>query len=177
MKPPLGGFFILVTLLNNYFMNIRPIQKTDNAFLATMIRNVFIEHNAPKEGTVYSDTSTDKLFELFQEPKSVLWVAEIDKQVVGCCGIYPTKELPLGCVELVKFYLDKTFRGNNIGWALLEKSMNSAKEFGFKSVYIESLPHFDKAVKMYEQNGFVFLNSPLGVSGHSSCNVWMLRQF
>lgn len=90
---------------------IRKNLRTDNPELARMIRNVFHEHEAPQCGTVYSDPTTDDLFSLFHEPKSVLWVAEIDQKAVGCCGIYPTKALPEGCAELVKFYLAKEARG------------------------------------------------------------------
>ncbi|MBL7917824.1 MAG: GNAT family N-acetyltransferase, partial [Bacteroidia bacterium] len=38
---------------------IRQIKEEDNESLAKMIRYVFIEHNAPTKGTVYSDPTTD----------------------------------------------------------------------------------------------------------------------
>ncbi len=42
-------------------MEIRKIQESDNKCLALLIRNVFEEYNAPREGTVYSDPTTDNL--------------------------------------------------------------------------------------------------------------------
>ena len=75
--------------------------------------------------------TTDALFELFQTPKAELWTAELDGEIVGCCGIYPTKNLPKGCVELVKFYLAKAARGKGIGKLLMEKSLEVAKEYGY----------------------------------------------
>ncbi len=86
-------------------MLIRKILKEDNPVVAKMIRQVFIEHNAPQQGTVYSDPTTDHLFTLFQKEKSVLWVVEVDDDIVGCCGVYPTDGLPENCVKLVKFYI------------------------------------------------------------------------
>ena len=83
---------------------IRPLQKSDNRVLASMIRQVFIEHEAPQQGTVFSDPTTDHLFELFQEENSILWVLEIEGKALGCCGLFPTQGLPEKCVELVKFY-------------------------------------------------------------------------
>lgn len=157
-------------------MSLRKVEKKDNAALAKMIRAVFEEHNAPKEGTVYSDPTTDHLYELFETPKSVLWIAEINGEVLGCCGIYPTKGLPENCVELVKFYLPKETRGKGIGKELMEHSITSAKEFGYTQLYLESLPHYSKAVNIYEKQGFVRLNQPLGDSGHGSCNIWMLKE-
>lgn len=153
----------------------RQVEPNDNLALAQMIRQVFIEHDAPKEGTVYSDPTTDDLFSLFRQANSALWVLELDDKVMGCCGIYPTAGLPEGCVELVKFYLSSDARGSGWGRGLMENCMNSARYFGYKQVYIETLPIFDKAIKMYEKEGFVRLNKALGNSGHTTCNVWMLK--
>lgn len=157
-------------------MQIRQIKKEDNLSLATMIREVFHEHDAPQQGTVYSDPTTDNLYDLFQTEKSMLWVAEIDNEVVGCCGIYPTIGLQKNCVELVKFYLSAKSRGKGIGKTLMEKSIESAREFGYSELYLESLPIYSKAVSIYEKQGFVKLDKPLGDSGHTTCDIWMLKQ-
>lgn len=159
-------------------MNIIPriVSAEDNVSLANMIRKVFIEHGAPQKGTVYSDPTTDHLFELFQAPKSELWVAETDGEIVGCCGIYPTEGLPENCVELVKFYLAHKARGKGIGRALMQQCVDRAKVLGFTHMYIESLPDFAKAVSIYEKQGFVRLKHPMGNSGHSGCNIWMVKE-
>ncbi len=154
---------------------IRPINPEDNTELAKVIRQVFIEHGAPQHGTVFSDPTTDDLYNLFREERSVLWVALIDDQIMGCCGVYPTPGLGDDTVELVKFYLDADARGHGIGKKLLEYSMRSAVELGFKRMYIESLPHYAKAVSIYEQLGFTHLDHPMGESGHTTCNIWMIR--
>lgn len=156
-------------------INIRNVQQTDNPILAKIIRAIFIEHDAPTEGTVFVDPTTDTLFELFQTQDAELWTAELNDEIVGCCGIFPTENLPKGCVELVKFYLTKSARGLGIGRQLMEKSITVAKDFGFTEMYIESLPHYAKAVKMYEQYGFKHLTEPLGNSGHTGCNIWMIK--
>lgn len=154
---------------------IRKIEEKDNESLAKMIREVFIEHKAPTEGTVFSDPTTDNLFELFKHPKSVLWVAEVNNQAMGCCGIYPTDGLEKNCVELVKYYISSEVRGKGIGKLLMEKCIEAAKENNFTQMYIESLPAFDKAISIYEKSGFKKLKKPLGNSGHSGCIIWMLK--
>ena len=156
-------------------MKIRQVKESDNPHLAKMIRKVFEEHNAPKNGTVYSDPTTDYLYESFQIEKSVLWVAENNNIILGCCGVYPTNGLPKQCAELVKFYLPKESRGKGIGKILMERSIDWAEKFGYTELYIESLPQFSKAVNMYEKQGFIQLKNPLGASGHTSCNIWMLK--
>lgn len=155
---------------------IRKVEEKDNSSLANMIRGVFVEHNAPHEGTVYSDPTTDNLFELFKTAKSVLWVAESDNVAVGCCGIYPSPGLKENCAELVKFYLAKEARGKGIGAQLMQRSIDSAKDFKYSRLYLESLPHFAKAVRIYEKQGFVKLSQPLGKSIHTTCNIWMLKE-
>jgi len=157
-------------------MKIRQVQESDNLGLAKMIRNVFEEYDAPKKGTVYSDTTTDALFELFQNKKSILYVAENSENILGCCGIFPTPGLPDHCAELVKFYLPKELRNKGIGKILLERCIAAAKQLGYSQLYIESLPHFSKAISMYEKQGFISLKNPLGESGHTSCNIWMLKE-
>jgi putative acetyltransferase len=154
---------------------IRAIEKGDNTLLAELIRNVFHEFGMPKTGTVYSDPKTDKLFELFQTPGSCYWVAEKMGIVLGGCGIYPTERLPEGCVELVKFYLLPDFRGKGIGRELLEKCIVSAKEMGYKQIYLESFPELGRALYMYQKAGFRQIEGPLGYSGHFACTLWMLR--
>lgn len=155
---------------------IRRVKPEDNAILATLIREVFHEYNAPRQGTVYSDPTTDHLYDLFRAEKSCLWVAESDQEIVGCCGIYPTKGLPPDCVELVKFYIKAGSRGQGVGKLLMENSIRSAIEFGYTQVYLESLPVFAEAVRLYEKQGFTVLASPLGESGHTSCTLWMLKE-
>ncbi|MFC4212688.1 GNAT family N-acetyltransferase [Pedobacter lithocola] len=155
-------------------VQIRKIEQTDNQELADLIRVVFREFKIDKPGTVYTDPTTDHLFEVFEKEGSAYWLAEEDGVLLGGCGIYPTDGLPDGCVELVKFYLSADARGKGIGKALMQKSIESAQHFGYNEVYLESFPELATAIGMYEKAGFKKLESPLGNSGHFACNVWML---
>lgn len=161
---------------NAEILTIRKVQKPDNKHLSTLIKAVFDEYDAPKVGTVYSDPTTDHLYELFKKPKSVLWVVEEDGEILGCCGVYPTDGLPSGCAELVKFYLMPKARGRKIGTKLMEQNIQSAIDMGYSELYIESLSQFDNAVKMYQKLGFKNLEKPLGETVHTSCNIWMIKK-
>jgi len=154
---------------------IRPIKKSDNADVAEMIRAVFDEYNATKEGTVYTDPTTDQLFELFNKKEAIFFIAEINGNIVGSCGIYPTSGLPIGHGELVKFYVAESVRGTGIGRQLYEQSEAFALTSGYQSLYIESMPDFSDAVKLYEKIGYQRLDTPLGQSGHFGCDIWMLK--
>lgn len=152
----------------------RDVEEKDNALLASMIRKVFSEHDAPQEGTVYSDPTTDNLYQLFRTPGSLLRVAEINHIPIGCCGIYPTEGLDPDCTELVKYYLSEDARGKGIGRSLMQECITAAKERGYKKLYLESLPQFSKAVTIYSRLGFHTLDRPLGKSGHTTCTIWMV---
>ena len=113
---------------------------------------------------------------LFHRKNSVLWVAESEGVVVGCCGLYPDAALPDDTVELVKFYIASSARGKGIGKALMEKCIASAREFSFRKIYIESLPEFHVAVSLYLKYGFQYIDTALGHSTHPGCNVWMVKE-
>ena len=156
-------------------VNIRPITAKDNAALAFIVRNALKEFKADKQGTVYFDESTDHLFELFQQKKSAYNVIEINGKLLGGAGIYPTAGLPDDTCELVKMYLAPEARGKGFGKQLLQKSSSIAKEFGFAKIYLESMPELATAIGMYQKNGFTALQKPLGNSGHSGCDIWMIK--
>jgi putative acetyltransferase len=155
---------------------IRPVKKEDNLALAIIIRSSLEEFNAAKPGTVYFDKTTDHLFELFQStPASIYFVAELNGEVLGGAGIFPTHNLPEGVCELVKMYLSKNARGLGLGRLMISKCLEAAKETGFTKVYLETMPELSKAVKVYEKFGFEYLTAPMGNSGHNGCTIWMLK--
>ena len=160
----------------NPVIAIRPIEQRDNAALAKVIRTALEEFSANKPGTVYFDSSTDHLYEVFKTPGSFYYVATINDELVGGGGIFPTENLPAGTCELVKLYLNASARGTGLGKKLMEKSMQWAKENGYTQIYLESMPELSKAVSIYEKVGFTRINQPLGNSGHGGCDIWMTKQ-
>jgi putative acetyltransferase len=155
---------------------IRQIELRDNEALAKVIRTALAEFGANKPGTVYFDPTTDHLFELFQVPGAVYFIAEQAGNLLGGGGIYPTNGLPDKTCELVKLYLDAAARGTGLGKQLLLKAMAWAKENGYNQVYLESMPELAKAVSIYENVGFTRINQPLGNSGHDGCDIWMTKK-
>ncbi len=157
-------------------IQIRSLEITDNLRLAELIRTVFREFKIDRPGTVYTDPTTDNLYEVFKHPQSSYWVAEVDHKLAGGCGIYPTEGLPHGYAELVKFYLLPEYRGLGIGKKLLEKCFVSAIGIGYTQLYLESFPELATAVGMYEKSGFKNINHPMGNSGHYACTIWMVKE-
>ncbi len=157
-------------------VSLRPIQKDDNADLASIIRAVLTEFKANKPGTVYYDPTTDDLYSVFSKPSSAYWVAEKDGKMVGGSGVYPTEGLPEGCCELVKLYLLPEARGIGIGKQLIERCFESALQLGYKQMYLETMPELTTAMGLYEHCGFKYLPGPIGNSGHFGCDLWMIKE-
>ena len=156
--------------------NIRFIAPEDNETIAKVIRSILEEHKMNKPGTVYTDPATDHLYELFRTPGSLYRILELDGKISGGCGIYPTKGLPKGCVELVKLYLLPELRGKGLGRKLLNLCAEDAIKMGYNSLYLESMPELNSAVGLYESVGYKKLDEPMGDSGHFACNLWMLKK-
>ncbi len=157
-------------------MKIRLIQSTDNPAIAGIIRSTLAEFGANHLGTVYFDSATDSLYEIFERPYSLYFVAENEEgKVVGGGGIYPTEGLPEDTCELVKMYLLPEARGTGLGRTIIEKCLDAARNFGFRRVYLESMPELKQALKVYEKFGFTYLCSPMGNSGHFGCDLYMLK--
>ena len=156
-------------------ISIRTIQPADNPFLSRIVKDTLAEFGANKPGTVYYDPTTDTLFELFQTEGAAYFVAEVDGKIAGGGGIYPTDGLPAETCELVKMYLLPQARGTGLGRTLIEKSLDFAKDAGYKHVYLETMPELKQALSMYAKFGFEYLKGPMGNSGHTGCSLWMLR--
>jgi putative acetyltransferase len=157
-------------------LTIRNIQQQDNPVLAKIVRNTLAEFGANHPNTVYYDPTTDKLFEVFQTLRSTYFVAELNGEMVGGGGIYPTDGLPADTCELVKMYLLPQGRGIGLGRTLIEKCIVAASENGFKNIYLETMPELKQALNVYQKFGFEYLNGPMGNSGHTGCSLWMLKK-
>lgn len=157
-------------------MILRKIQPQDNEQIAKVIRDIFDELNAPKEGTAYADPILDQLYEEYQKPKSVYFVIVHEEKVVGGGGLAPLENATEEFCELQKMYLAPQARGLGLGKEIIEKSLAFAKEEGFLKCYLETLPFMKDARKLYEKMGFQYLTEPMGCTGHTSCDVWMIKE-
>lgn len=163
-----------------WFMNpsiqYRLISAADNAVLAAVIRSTMEEWGVNFPGTVYYDESTDHLYDVFAaEPRSCYFIAELNGQIAGGAGIFPTPGLPSGTCELVKMYLSPDARGLGIGKALMARCIAAAKEKAYRQIYLESMPELSSAISLYKKSGFLPITAPLGQSGHWGCKVWMTK--
>lgn len=155
---------------------IREIKQKDNPQLAKVVRNVIVEMGAPIVGTAYEDKATDQMFETYQEERTKYFVVEYKNEVVGGGGIGPLAGTDGSICELQKMYFLPIARGRGLGSQMIEKCLSYAKEVGFKTCYLETLPYMKAARKLYAKNGFTNISGPIGSTGHYSCDVWMTKE-
>jgi len=154
---------------------IREIQPADNEQIERVIRACFHEFKIPLEGTAYSDVETTRMYESYQNGNEVYFVVDVDGKVLGGGGIKPLKDFETEVCEIQKMYFSPDIRGKGYGKQLLERSLLSAKAFGYKQCYIESASQLKAAIHIYESYGFKHITGALGNTGHYSCGVWMVK--
>ena len=86
---------------------IRKIESKDNLKIASVIRNIFEELDAPKVGTAYADPHLDTLFEVYQAKNEIYFIVEEDGIILGGCGIGNLMDAEFKICELQKMYLAK----------------------------------------------------------------------
>lgn len=155
---------------------IRRLEPKDNEGIAAIIRASLTEFGVNKPGTVFTDPTTDDLYTLFGKEGSCYNIAEGSGRMLGGGGIFPSEGLPQDTCELVKMYLITAARGTGLGRKLIETCMDQARRFGYRRIYIETMPELEQAISTYRKFGFRDLPGPLGNTGHFGCDVWMIKE-
>ena len=158
-------------------MNIRRIQPKDNVLLKTIIIDVLKSFGAKGPGYASQDEELNYLSDFFNKPKSAYWII-VDRQdtVLGGAGVGPLKGSQGGWCELQKMYFKPELRGLGFGKKLIERCLAFAVQQGFENCYLETLPNMTAAQKLYRLNGFEYINTRMGATGHTSCNVFMAKK-
>lgn len=157
-------------------MLFREIQQKDNESIAKVIRDIFHELDAPKVGTAYADPILDTLYEVYQAPRSVYYVVELDGKVLGGCGVAPLENAEVSVCELQKMYFAPEIRGTGYAEKIINQCLEFASQQGFEICYLETLSFMTIAQKLYKRMGFEHIEGPLGNTGHNSCEVWMTKK-
>jgi putative acetyltransferase len=158
-------------------LNIREIKQEDNPHIAYIIKSVLTEFGADPKTTMLGDPRAESMFEQYQSADYVYFIAELNGEVVGGCGIQKLSENETEICELQRMYLCKKVRGQQIGKNLIELSIKKAKQFGYKKIYLETISNMLIARVLYQRYGFKIIENYLGETGHSGCDIKMLLEF
>ena len=154
---------------------IRPIRAQDNAAVATIIRQVMTEFGAVGRDFSIADPEVGAMCEAYPAPDAAFFVVEKEGRVLGCGGMGPLQGGATDVCELRKMYFLPELRGSGMGAKLLAVILAAAREAGYRRCYLETLGSMQDARRLYLKHGFQPIDAPLGNTGHSGCNSWMIR--
>lgn len=84
-------------------------------------------------------------------PYGRMFLAYWEDKIAGCVGL---RKMDDERCEMKRLYVRPEFRGRYIGNELVEKIVDSAREIGYKEMYLDTLPFLKSAIKMYKGFGF-----------------------
>lgn len=143
--------------------------------MAKIIRSVMTEFGAVGCNYSSSDPEIDAMCEAYPAPKAAYFVIEGEHEVLGCGGMGPLAGGAPEVCELRKMYFRPELRGLGMGALLLEAILEAARLPGYRQCYLETLEHMHQARCLYRKYGFQAIDRPMGNTGHSGCNSWMVR--
>jgi putative acetyltransferase len=154
---------------------IRPIQASDDAAVASVIRTVMPEFGAKGPGFAINDPEVDHMSQAYAGERARYWVIERNGEVVGGGGFAQLTGADAGTCELRKMYFLPSARGAGLGKKLLSLCMREASFAGYHQMYLETLENMHAARRLYEAFGFRPLAKPKGATGHFGCDAWYER--
>ena len=95
-----------------------------------------------------------------------VFFAKYDDEIVGTCALVWYNDEWL---ELIKMAVTEKYQGLKIGKQLIQKSIESAKELGAKSLILETADELTNAIALYEKSGFVRFELPKAHFTYNRC--------
>ena len=112
----------------------------------------------------------------YKGKRSIYFIIENNDKILGGAGINPLRDSEEFICELQKMYFTETARGKGWGEKMIDKCLTYAIDKGYKFCYIETMDFMKAAQKLYLKKGFDFISKPMGNTGHTNCNVWMIKK-
>lgn len=175
-------------------MIVRPIQSADNSAVAHVIRTVMPEFNCVGEGFSINDPEVENMADAYGEAGSAFFVIEVvgtsassaagagagakkslRAKIVGCGGYAPLSGADGSVCELRKMYILPEGRGLGGGRKVMDACLEGARAAGYTQMYLETVAGMTTAAAVYQKYGFEYLDGPMGNTGHSGCDKYMIR--
>lgn len=87
----------------------------------------------------------------YNKPQGALLLACDSGVFIGCSGV---RRFDQEIAELKRMYVKNEYRGYHIGTNLLQRSIDAAKELGYKRIRLDTLEDMVKAKQLYKSFGF-----------------------
>jgi len=156
---------------------IRDVAPKDNQALIELVHVTLQEFGAKGDGFAMADAELLNMYESYQLQGKHYFVVEQAARICGGAGIAPLDgEENSGVCELRKMYFSPALRGQGVGKTMIDKCIIKAKNMGYHSMYLETIPQMEIAQRLYKSRGFEYLKERMGDTGHHACPVFMLKK-
>ena len=92
----------------------------------------------------------------YGRPEGRLYLALSEGKAAGCIGL---RKLDEERCEMKRFYVRPEYRGRGIGRRLVEMILADAREIGYRTMLLDTLPFMKSAMHLYDQVGFYEIGS------------------
>ena len=118
------------------------------------------------------DNELKDLSQKYGRPYGRLYIAFCGSEAVGCIAL--KKNNDTSC-ELKRLYVKPQYRKNKLGEKLVKQIISDAREIGYSTVFLDTLPFLEAAIYMYKKYGFVeierYNDSPLDTSIYMKLDI------
>jgi GNAT superfamily N-acetyltransferase len=146
----------MANLILHQLNTLKEVEVCDQLFrdyMRWLIEELYVTHQLhitpQQEESLHEDFREE--WPTMLEGKGGIYLATLDGIPSGVCALKPVSDEE---VELKRFYVAPSTRGNGMGRLLLEHALDAARQFGYKQVRLETFDFMKSAVKMYKSYGF-----------------------
>ena len=90
----------------------------------------------------------------YESPKGAIYLVFDGGEAIACAAIRPRIDKPDTEAEFKRLFVRETHRDKGIGKKVFQEAMKSAKQMGYKTVVLETLPIMKSAKYLYQEYGF-----------------------
>jgi len=137
------------------------------------VRELFVEYANSLETELCFQNFNQELAELpgrYAPPAGSLFLALRQSDTAGCVALRATEP---GICEMKRLYVRPAFRRTGLGRLLAQRDIDAAREAGYRTIRLDTLPTMIEAIALYESLGFSRIQ-PYYDNPHA-CAVFMER--
>ena len=90
----------------------------------------------------------------YNKPDGALLLVYANENTIACTAVRRSDE---GTAELKRMYVKNEYRGHRIAVELLNRSLMTAKDLGYKKIRLDTLENMVKAQELYKSFGFYII--------------------